>query len=140
MNATTTRLKRVVIRIAGDSGDGMQLAGDRLSAETALFGNDLATRPDFPAEIRAPQGSVAGVSSFQVHFADYDILTAGDRPDVLVAMNPAALMANSADLSPGATVIVDTDEFTGRGLKRAGYDRSPWRAANWTASRCTPSP
>ncbi|WSX09509.1 2-oxoacid:acceptor oxidoreductase subunit alpha [Streptomyces sp. NBC_00988] len=140
MNATTTRLKRVVIRIAGDSGDGMQLAGDRLSAETALFGNDLATRPDFPAEIRAPQGSVAGVSSFQVHFADYDILTAGDRPDVLVAMNPAALMANSADLSPGATVIVDTDEFTGRGLKRAGYDRSPLESGELDRFQVHPVP
>ncbi|WP_369030949.1 MULTISPECIES: 2-oxoacid:acceptor oxidoreductase subunit alpha [Streptomyces] len=119
------RLERVVIRFAGDSGDGMQLAGDRLSADSAAFGNDLATRPDFPAEIRAPQGTAAGVSSFQVHFADYDILTAGDRPDVLVAMNPAALRANAADLPPGATVIVNTDEFTRRNLQRADYATSP---------------
>ncbi|MGW1713289.1 2-oxoacid:acceptor oxidoreductase subunit alpha [Streptomyces sp. NPDC002156] len=119
------RLERVVIRFAGDSGDGMQLAGDRLSADSAAFGNDLATRPDFPAEIRAPQGTAAGVSSFQVHFADYDILTPGDRPDVLVAMNPAALRANAADLPPGATVIVNTDEFTRRNLQRADYATSP---------------
>ncbi|MFF1257396.1 2-oxoacid:acceptor oxidoreductase subunit alpha [Streptomyces sp. NPDC058321] len=120
-----TRLERVVIRFAGDSGDGMQLAGDRLSADSAAFGNDLATRPDYPAEIRAPQGTVPGVSSFQVHFADYDILTAGDRPDVLVAMNPAALKANAGDLPPGATVIVNTDEFTRRNLQRAQYATSP---------------
>ncbi|WP_030620772.1 2-oxoacid:acceptor oxidoreductase subunit alpha [Streptomyces fulvoviolaceus] len=119
------RLERVVIRFAGDSGDGMQLAGDRLSADSAAFGNDLATRPDFPAEIRAPQGTVPGVSSFQVHFADYDILTPGDRPDVLVAMNPAALKANAADMPPGATVIVNTDEFTRRNLQRADYATSP---------------
>ncbi|WP_308124937.1 2-oxoacid:acceptor oxidoreductase subunit alpha [Streptomyces sp. NEAU-YJ-81] len=124
------RLERVVIRFAGDSGDGMQLAGDRLSADSAAFGNDLATRPDFPAEIRAPQGTVPGVSSFQVHFADYDILTPGDRPDVLVAMNPAALKANAGDLPPGATVIVNTDEFTRRNLQRAGYATSPLEDAS----------
>ena len=89
-------LDRVVIRFAGDSGDGMQLTGDRFTAETATLGNDLATLPSFPAEIRAPRGTLAGVSSFQIHFADYDILTAGDRPDVLVAMNPAALKACAA--------------------------------------------
>src|SRR6266513_5714087 len=101
------RLDRVIIRFAGDSGDGMQLTGDRFTSETAAFGNDLATLPNFPAEIRAPQGTIPGVSSFQVHFADYDILTPGDRPDVLVAMNPAALKANLEDLAPGGTVIVD---------------------------------
>src|SRR5437867_13150737 len=90
----TIRLDRVVIRFAGDSGDGMQLTGDRFTSEAAAFGNDLATQPNFPAEIRAPQGTIPGVSSFQVHFADYDIVTPGHRPDVLVAMNPAALQAN----------------------------------------------
>src|SRR5213593_3152895 len=104
------RLDRVVIRFAGDSGDGMQLTGDRFTSEAAAFGNDLATQPNFPAEIRPPQGTIPGVSSFQVHFADYDILTPGDRPDVLVAMNPAALKANLRDLRPGADIIVNTDE------------------------------
>ncbi|MFE9649616.1 2-oxoacid:acceptor oxidoreductase subunit alpha [Streptomyces sp. NPDC006365] len=121
----TERLDRVVIRFAGDSGDGMQLAGDRFTSAAAAFGNDLATLPNFPAEIRAPQGTIPGVSSFQVHFADYDILTAGDRPDVLVAMNPAALKANLADLPPGGTLIVNTDEFTPRNLARAGYTANP---------------
>lgn len=103
----------------------MQLAGDRFTSAAAAFGNDLATLPNFPAEIRAPQGTIPGVSSFQVHFADYDILTAGDRPDVLVAMNPAALKANLADLPPGGTLIVNTDEFTPRNLARAGYASNP---------------
>src|SRR6195952_2514754 len=101
MSTEVQQLDKVVIRIAGDSGDGMQLTGDRFTQETANFGNDLATFPAFPAEIRAPQGTLAGVSSFQLHFADHDILTAGDRPDVLVAMNPAALKANLADLPDG---------------------------------------
>ncbi|HYZ68986.1 MAG TPA: 2-oxoglutarate ferredoxin oxidoreductase subunit alpha, partial [Mycobacterium sp.] len=92
--ATRQKLEKVVIRFAGDSGDGMQLTGDRFTSEAALFGNDLATQPNYPAEIRAPQGTLPGVSSFQIQIADYDILTAGDRPDVLVAMNPAALKAN----------------------------------------------
>ncbi|MGZ4519587.1 MAG: 2-oxoacid:acceptor oxidoreductase family protein, partial [Mycobacteriaceae bacterium] len=108
----TLDIDRVVIRFAGDSGDGMQLAGDRFTSEAAAFGNDLATQPNFPAEIRAPRGTLAGVSSFQIHFADYDILTAGDRPDVLVAMNPAALKANIGDLPRGGTLIVNTDEFS----------------------------
>ena len=95
------KLDRVVVRFAGDSGDGIQLAGDRFTAEAAAFGNDLATLPNFPAEIRAPAGTLPGVSSFQLHFADYDILTPGDRPDALVAMNPAALKANIGDLPPG---------------------------------------
>src|SRR6476659_5428236 len=101
MAKNVEQLNRVVIRIAGDSGDGMQLTGDRFTQESAAFGNDLATFPNFPAEIRAPQGTLPGVSSFQVHFADHDILTAGDAPDVLVAMNPAALKANLADMVPG---------------------------------------
>ena len=119
------RLERVVIRFAGDSGDGMQLTGDRFTHEAAAFGNDLATQPNFPAEIRAPQGTLPGVSSFQIRNADYDILTAGDRPDVLVAMNPAALKANATDLPRGAMLIVNTDEFTKRNLSKVGYDADP---------------
>jgi 2-oxoglutarate ferredoxin oxidoreductase subunit alpha len=122
---STEELTRVVIRFAGDSGDGMQLTGDRFTQETADFGNDLSTLPNFPAEIRAPAGTLPGVSSFQIHFADYDILTPGDRPDVLVAMNPAALKANVRDLRPGGTLIVDTHDFTPRNLKRVGYDADP---------------
>ncbi len=119
------QLDRVIIRFAGDSGDGMQLTGDRFTQESAAFGNDLVTLPNFPAEIRAPQGTIPGVSSFQVHFADHDILTAGDAPDVLVAMNPAALKANLGDLPKGATIIVDTHDFTKRNLDKAGYDVNP---------------
>jgi 2-oxoglutarate ferredoxin oxidoreductase subunit alpha len=119
------KLDRVVIRFAGDSGDGMQLTGDRFTSEAAAFGNDLATLPNFPAEIRAPQGTLPGVSSFQLHFADYDILTPGDRPDVLVAMNPAALKANIGDLPHGGTLIVNTDEFTKRNLAKVGYHSNP---------------
>jgi len=115
----------VIIRFAGDSGDGMQLTGDRFTSETAMLGNDLATFPDFPAEIRAPAGSLPGVSGFQVHFADHDILTAGDRPDVLVAMNPAALRANVRDVPKGGTIIVDTDAFSDRTLQKAGYPANP---------------
>jgi 2-oxoglutarate ferredoxin oxidoreductase subunit alpha len=118
-------LDRVVIRFAGDSGDGMQLTGDRFTSEAAAFGNDLATLPNFPAEIRAPAGTLPGVSSFQLHFADFDILTPGDRPDVLVAMNPAALKANIADLPPGGTLIVNTDEFTTRNLTKVDYRTNP---------------
>lgn len=116
---------RVVIRFAGDSGDGMQLTGDRFTSETANFGNDLSTLPNFPAEIRAPAGTLPGVSSFQLHFANYDILTPGDRPDVLVAMNPAALKANIADLPQGGVLIVNTDEFTKRNLTKVGYAANP---------------
>jgi len=119
------QLERVVIRFAGDSGDGMQLTGDRFTSETAVFGNDLVTLPDFPAEIRAPAGSLPGVSGFQVHFADHDILTPGDQPNVLVAMNPAALKVNVADLPKGATLIVNTDAFSDRNLQKAGYQASP---------------
>jgi 2-oxoglutarate ferredoxin oxidoreductase subunit alpha len=119
------RLDRVIIRFAGDSGDGMQLTGDRFTSETASLGNDLATLPNFPAEIRAPAGTLPGVSSFQVHFADHDILTPGDAPDVLVAMNPAALKANLPDLPRGGTVIVNTDEFTTRALAKVGYAGNP---------------
>ncbi|MEV0014082.1 2-oxoacid:acceptor oxidoreductase subunit alpha [Streptomyces tendae] len=119
------RLDRVIIRFAGDSGDGMQLTGDRFTSETASFGNDLSTLPNFPAEIRAPAGTLPGVSSFQLHFADHDILTPGDAPNVLVAMNPAALKANVGDLPRGAEIIVNTDEFTRRAMQKVGYDTSP---------------
>ena len=108
MTKQVRQLDRVVIRFAGDSGDGMQLTGDRFTAETAQLGNDISTLPNFPAEIRAPAGTLPGVSSFQVHFADFDILTPGDAPNVLVAMNPAALKANVPELAPGAEIIVNT--------------------------------
>jgi 2-oxoglutarate/2-oxoacid ferredoxin oxidoreductase subunit alpha len=119
------QLDRVVIRFAGDSGDGMQLTGDRFTSETAQLGNDISTLPNFPAEIRAPAGTLPGVSSFQVHFADYDILTPGDAPNVLVAMNPAALRANLGDLPRGADIIVNTDEFSKRSLAKVGYAENP---------------
>nr|WP_249125143.1 2-oxoacid:acceptor oxidoreductase subunit alpha [Saccharopolyspora erythraea] len=118
-------MNRVVIRFAGDSGDGMQLTGDRFTSEAAAYGNDLATLPNYPAEIRAPAGTLPGVSSFQLHFADYDILTPGDRPDVLVAMNPAALKANIGDLPHGGILIVNTDEFNKRNLTKVGYETDP---------------
>ena len=118
-------LDRVVIRFAGDSGDGIQLTGDRFTSDTASLGNDFATLPNFPAEIRAPQGTVAGVSSFQLHFADTDIKTPGDAPDVLVAMNPAALKANLGDLKRGGVIIADAHEFTKRNLAKVGYAADP---------------
>ena len=125
MTKQVQQLDQVIIRFAGDSGDGMQLAGDRFTQETASFGNDLSTLPNFPAEIRAPAGTLPGVSSFQLHFADHDILTPGDAPDVLVAMNPAALKANIGDLPRGADIIANTDEFTRRNLAKVGYDANP---------------
>src|SRR5579862_6256551 len=118
-------LDRVVIRFAGDSGDGMQLVGDRFTELSAVFGNDLATLPNFPAEIRAPAGTIAGVSAFQIHFASSDILTPGDAPNVLVAMNPAALKSNLAELERGATIIVNEDAFSKRNLEKAGYQSNP---------------
>ncbi len=125
MSKRVERVARVVIRFAGDSGDGMQLTGDRFTSESAIFGNDVSTLPNFPAEIRAPAGTLPGVSSFQLQFADHDVLTPGDQPDVLVAMNPAALKVNLGDLRRGAMVIVNTDEFTKRNLARVGYATSP---------------
>src|SRR5438093_2202114 len=119
------QLDSVVIRFAGDSGDGMQLTGGRFTSETAMLGNDLATFPDFPAEIRAPAGSLPGVSGFQLHFADHDILTPGDAPNVLVAMNPAALKTNLKDLPPSGILVVDKDAFSDRNLQKAGYDGNP---------------
>ena len=118
-------LHTVVIRFAGDSGDGMQLTGDRFTLSSAVFGNDLASMPDYPAEIRAPAGTLAGVSAFQIHISDHDILTPGDSPNVLVAMNPAALRANVGDALPGSTLIVNADAFEERSLTKAGYESNP---------------
>ena len=115
----------VTIRFAGDSGDGMQLTGDRFTTATATVGNDLATLPDFPAEIRAPAGTLHGVSAFQIHFASTEILTPGDQPTVLVAMNPAALKTNLGDLQKGGILIANEDGFTDRNLEKAGYDANP---------------
>ena len=125
MSKQVQQRERVIIRFAGDSGDGMQLTGDRFTSETAEFGNDLSTLPDFPAEIRAPAGTLPGVSAFQLHFADHEVLTPGDSPDVLVAMNPAALKANITELRAGCDVIVNTDEFTPRALAKVGYAANP---------------
>ena len=123
--ASTQTLERVVIRFAGDSGDGMQLTGDRFTSASALLGNDLATMPNFPAEIRAPAGTLAGVSAFQIHIAERDILTPGDQPNVLVAMNPAALKSELHDLVAGGTVIVNEDTFEDRNLAKAGFSANP---------------
>ena len=125
MAKTVERVNQVIIRFAGDSGDGMQLTGARFTSETAVLGNDLSTLPDFPAEIRAPAGSLPGVSGFQIHFADHDILTPGDRPNVLVAMNPAALKTNVKDLPKGGTLIVNSDAFSEKNLDKAGYASNP---------------
>ncbi len=115
----------MVIRFAGDSGDGIQVTGDQFTTESAIFGNDLSTLPNFPAEIRAPAGTLAGVSAFQVHISDHDILTPGDAPNVLVAMNPAALRANVGDLPVGGIVVVNSDAFDERALEKAGYSSNP---------------
>ncbi len=138
MTKQVQQLDRVIIRFAGDSGDGMQLTGDRFTQETASFGNDLSTFPNFPAEIRAPAGTLPGVSSFQLHFADHDILTPGDAPNVLVAMNPAALMANIGDLPRGADLIVNIDEFTKRNLAKVGYATNPIEDDSLSAYRVYP--
>jgi 2-oxoglutarate ferredoxin oxidoreductase subunit alpha len=114
-------LDSVVIRFAGDSGDGMQLAGSQFTNTSALLGNDVATFPDFPAEIRAPRGTLAGVSGFQVHFSSQEIFTPGDTVDALVAMNPAALATNLSDLRNGGILIVNTEAFDKKGLEQAGY-------------------
>jgi 2-oxoglutarate/2-oxoacid ferredoxin oxidoreductase subunit alpha len=135
MTKTVEERERVVVRFAGDSGDGMQLAGSRFTDATALMGNDLATLPNFPAEIRAPAGTLAGVSAFQIHFASRDILTPGDKPNVLVAMNPAALKANLAELDRGAALIVNEDAFNKRNLEKAGYSSNPLEDGSLTAYR-----
>src|SRR5437764_184274 len=118
-------LEQATVRFCGDSGDGMQLAGTQLTNTSALAGNDVATFPDFPAEIRAPRGTRAGVSGFQIHFAAKDIYTPGDQVDALVAMNPAALVTNIGDLRKGGILIVNKDEFDDKGLHQAGYKTSP---------------
>jgi 2-oxoglutarate ferredoxin oxidoreductase subunit alpha len=125
MSKAIEEREQVIVRFAGDSGDGMQLAGSRFTDATAMVGNDLATLPNFPAEIRAPAGTLAGVSAFQIHFASRDILTPGDAPNVLVAMNPAALRANLAEVSRGATIIVNEDAFSKRNVEKAGYTANP---------------
>ena len=138
MTKQVVQVDRVIIRFAGDSGDGMQLTGDRFTSETASFGNDLSTLPDFPAEIRAPAGTLAGVSAFQLHFADHDVLTPGDAPNVLVAMNPPALKANLRDLPRGADIIVNTDEFSTRALAKVGYSANPLEDGSLDAYRLHP--
>ena len=125
MSKAVEERERVIVRFAGDSGDGMQLIGSRFTDATAMVGNDLATLPDFPAEIRAPAGTLAGVSAFQIHFASRDILTPGDAPNVLVAMNPAALKANLGVIERGGTIIVNEDAFSKRNLEKADYDHNP---------------
>jgi 2-oxoglutarate ferredoxin oxidoreductase subunit alpha len=135
LSKTIEERERVVVRFAGDSGDGMQLAGSRFTDATAASGNDLATLPNFPAEIRAPAGTLAGVSAFQIHFASRDILTPGDAPNVLVAMNPAALKANLPELERGATIIVNEDAFTKRNLEKAGYSANPLEDGSLSAYR-----
>src|ERR1039458_6665093 len=121
----TVDKERIVIRIAGDSPDPMQLAGGRFADATAVFGNDLATAPDYPAEVRAPTGTVRGVSAFQIHFASRDILTPGDTPNVLAAVNPAARKSNVDTLESGSTIVVNGDAFNKRNLTKAGYDSNP---------------
>jgi len=138
MTKQVVEVDRVVIRFAGDSGDGMQLTGDRFTSEAAWMGNDLLTLPNFPAEIRAPAGTLPGVSSFQLAFADHDITTPGDQPNVLVAMNPAALKANLEDLPRGSDLIVNTDEFTKRNLEKVGYSESPLEDDSLGAYRLHP--
>ena len=118
-------VNRIIVRFAGDSGDGMQLTGERFTSASALFGNDLATLPEFPAEIRAPQGTLAGVSAFQVQVSDHDITTPGDAPNVLIAMNPAALKKELSKLEDAGTIIVNLDTFEERNLKKAGYENNP---------------
>ena len=139
-SAEIQELDRVTIRFAGDSGDGMQLAGTQFTNTSAVFGNDVSTMPDYPAEIRAPAGSLPGVSAFQISFSSYDIHTPGDAPDVLVAMNPAALKTNLADLPKDATIIVNTDEFIDANLRKAAYDENPLEDGSLSGYRVVPVP
>lgn len=138
--AVFEELESVAIRFAGDSGDGMQLTGTQFTNTSAVLGNDVSTMPDFPAEIRAPAGTLAGVSGFQVNFASHDIFTPGDAPQVLVAMNPAALRANIGDLEPGGTVIVNSDNFTPNNLRRANYETNPLEDGSLKGFRLIPVP
>src|SRR5206468_5871003 len=128
-------LETVTIRFAGDSGDGMQLTGTQFTNTSAIVGNDISTLPDFPAEIRAPAGSLPGVSGFQLNFSSHDIRTPGDQPNVLVAMNPAALKVNLADLEEGGTLIINTDEFTKDNLERAAYHTNPLKVGSLNGYR-----
>jgi len=132
------RLDSVVIRFAGDSGDGMQLTGTEFTRTAALFGNDIATFPDFPSEIRAPAGSLAGVSGFQLQFSSNEIFTAGDEPEVLVAMNPAALRTNLPDLQRGGLLIVNSGAFKAKNLELAGYASNPLEDGSLSAYRVVP--
>ena len=129
-------LDSVAIRFAGDSGDGMQLTGDQFTNTSAVFGNDISTMPDFPAEIRAPAGTLAGVSGFQVHFSSHDVLTPGDAPQVLVAMNPAALKASLPELQRGGTIIVNTTRSPNRTCRKPAIRQIRWRTTRWQATRC----
>jgi 2-oxoglutarate ferredoxin oxidoreductase subunit alpha len=138
--AGTAQLDQVIVRFAGDSGDGMQLTGDRFTTASALMGNDMSTFPDFPAEIRAPAGTLNGVSAFQVHISDHDILTPGDSPNVLVAMNPAALKANIDLMDKGTIILVNSDAFEERNLAKAGYAENPLTDGSLAPTRSTRSP
>src|SRR5947207_5338581 len=133
-------LDSVTIRFVGDSGDGMHLAGTQFTNASAILGNDVSTLPDFPAEIRAPAGTLAGVSGFQVHFSSHDIYTPGDKLNTLVAMNPAALRTNLRDLEPGGILVVNTDAFTGPDLQKAGYAANPLDDGSLGGSRLIRAP
>ncbi len=139
-SSSRQKLEKVVIRFAGDSGDGMQLTGDRFTTEAALFGNDLATQPNYPAEIRAPQGTLPGVSSFQIQIADFDILTAGDRPDVLVAMNPAALKPTSATFRAAVWSSPTPTSSPSATSRRWATRPIRWKPTNSRTTSCRPSP
>ena len=139
MSKAVKERERIVVRFAGDSGDGMQLTGDRFTSATAVLGNDLATLPDFPAEIRAPAGTVHGVSAFQIQFASDDITTPGDHADVLVAMNPAALKADLDKVGEGGVLVLNEDAFTQRNVEKAATRPTRPRTGRWTATRCSRS-
>ncbi len=124
-SATIVEREEMTVRFCGDSGDGMQLAGTQMTTTSAIFGNDICTLPDFPAEIRAPAGSLAGVSGFQLQFGSHKLLTPGDRVNALIAMNPAALKTNIKDLEPGGVLLVNDDAFNKKNLAKAGYDSNP---------------
>ena len=136
--AQLQEIEEATIRLCGDSGDGMQLAGTQFTHTSALFGNDIATFPDFPAEIRAPAGTLAGVSGFQIHFSSTDIHTPGDKLNTLVAMNPAALKTNIKDLEPGGILILNKDAFTKNELGKAGYEGNPLKTARSRATASSP--
>ena len=139
-DSTVIDLEKVVIKFAGDSGDGMQLTGSQFTETSALLGNDLATFPDFPAEIRAPLGTVAGVSGFQVHIGNTEINTPGDVADVLVAMNPAALKANKNWIKKGGTIIINSDSFAKKDLDKAGYENSPLEDGSFSGFNIVEAP